>query len=279
MERSNNITFPREDRGANGTPLESSSITQFTTPTRSTLSILTESFAVPMSVEKAKVRRKQTVDEIGNASIHHPSLLEQDFEESQLDAVEFSRLLKPAFHSGHRWVSIATDYAKADIFAEDIINLLRKLRDIWMEKEGNGQSINRLLDTRKKQIPQDRNPKPRPGRLAPDLFFEGTGSLFPTLPSTGKPSWNSCIALGDAKLIKGKDDHFGQLATYAEQVFSAQENRRFLHTFYINQTYFVWCTFDRGGSRSGGPCVLPQISLDVMCTGDALIFSCKGPRA
>ena len=46
-------------------------------------------------------------------------------------------------------------------------------------------------------------------------------------------------------------DTFGQLGTYAEQVFSAQENRRFLQTFYFDDLHLVWCTFDRGGAVTG----------------------------
>ena len=55
--------------------------------------------------------------------------------------------------------------------------------------------------------------------------------------------------------IKGGRDWihltFGHLGTYAEQVCSAQENRRFVPTFYFDNLHIVWCTFDRGGAVHG----------------------------
>ena len=132
----------------------------------------------------------------------------------------------------------------------DFFSLLVNIVELCMKQPGNRQ-IHTIIDTHNMFLSNDRDPA---HKLSPDLFVQGTGSLFPSRPSTGKtPEWCSCVAIGEAKLYQGrkKMDTFGQLATYAEQVFSAQENRRFLYTFYFDNLHLVWCTFDRGGGMYG----------------------------
>ena len=65
-------------------------------------------------------------------------------------------------------------------------------------------------------------------------------------------------------------DTFGQLETYAGQVFSAQENRRFLQTFYFDNLHLVWCTFGRGGAVNGD--AVYHRPLEVMRTCSSLFI-------
>ena len=106
--------------------------------------------------------------------------------------------------------------------------------DIWAkESRQNNRKIHALIDTHNMILRNDRDPG-NALRLGPDLFVQGSSSLFPLHFSLRKtPEWCSCVAIGEAKLNqkRNKMDTFGQLGTYAEQVFSAQENRRFIKPF------------------------------------------------
>ena len=226
--------------------------TQTPPATRSTLTVLTGASRVPMSVIKAGVRRQEIVRKIGAARIHHSSILEQSLVDYQLDAIACAALTYPALHYGPRWTGIHPTYQLEKELVADFFSLLTKIVDIEMKEPTQIKNkINNLINTHGMFLPEDRNPD---HTLSPDLFVQGTSSLFPLRPSTeNTPDWSSCVAIGDAKLHQGRKrlDTFGQLGTYAEQVFSAQENRRFVPTFYFDNLHIVWCTFDRGGAVHG----------------------------
>jgi hypothetical protein len=219
--------------------------------TRSTLTILTDASKTPRLGVKAAVRRREIVNEIGGAYILHPSLLERSLIQSQIDATAFSPLADSVLHSGCRWIGIREDYRLEKDLAADFIELLAQLLKLWRKQPGRSVNIHNLIDTQGIFVPDDRDPN---HTLRPDIFIQGTGPLFPPRPGTGhKPNWSSCVAIADAKLnlARNKTDTFSQLGTYAEQVFSAQENRRFVYTFYFDNFRLVWCTFDRGGAVHG----------------------------
>ena len=204
--------------------------TQSSSSTRSTLTVLTDTSKVPMSVIKAAARQRQIVDQMGRSHVHHHAVFEHSIAESRADATAFAALTRPTLHCEGRWVSIRRMYSLEKLLAADFFNVLVTLVGLWKEQPMRSSTIGNIIDTHNTFIPDDRDPT---HFLRPDVFIQGTDSLFPVRPSTRKaPNWCSCIATGDAKLYqeKGEMDTFGQLGTYAEQVFSAQENRRFIHT-------------------------------------------------
>ena len=226
--------------------------TQTPPATRSTLTVLTNASAKdPMSATIARVRRQEIIQQIGTARIHHSSMLEQFILESQPDATAFAALTRPALHRRSRWIGIHPTYRLEKELSADFFSLLGKMVDIWTkEPRRNIDKINNLIDTHRTLLLDDRHPG---HTLRPDLFVQGTSSLFPPHHIGDKLEWSSCVAIGDVKLHQGrkKMDTFGQLGTYAEQVFSAQENRRFIPTFYFDNSHIVWCIFDRGGAVHG----------------------------
>jgi hypothetical protein len=222
-----------------------------TSSTRSTLTVLTDSAEVPMLVMRAPVRRREIVNQIGGAYIHHPSILEQSLVHSQIDATAFVTLTDPALYSGCRWIGIQEKYGLEKELCAKFFHLLMQLLDLWMEQPKQSNKVHNIIDTQGICLRDDREPS---HTLSPDIFVQGTGPLFSPLPGTGKtPNWGSCVAIGDAKLniARNKMDTFGQLGTYVAQIFSAQENRRFVPTFCFDNSRLLWCTFDRGGAVYG----------------------------
>ena len=187
---------------------------------------------------------------MGGARIHHSSLLEQSLVRWQVDATSFAALTYPALHSGPRWVGIQTRIWDRTGYGCRFLWSPREIDETLDEPAGKKNKIHILIDTHN-ILADDRNPN---YTLSPDLFVQGTGSCFPARRSTEKrPSWSSCVSIGDAKLNLGmkKMDTFGKFGTYAEQVFSAQENRRFVPSFHFDNSRLGWCTFDRGGAVQG----------------------------
>jgi len=77
--------------------------------------------------------------------------------------------------------------------------------------------------------------------LQPDIFFIGC-----TTPSIQSPHWSSCIVATEVKTRKAKlgPDTFGLLGTYAEQIFLAQENWRFISSFFVDEWNICFFIFD-----------------------------------
>ncbi|KAF8584578.1 hypothetical protein K439DRAFT_1345761, partial [Ramaria rubella] len=138
--------------------------------------------------------------------------------------------------------------------ALDFRKILDQLRKLWVGKYPYKDRPQLLLkDTQKQDIPDDRHPH---RNLRPDLFFEGTGPLFAEYAKDASaPAWFLCAAVGDAKINVENQrwENCSQLATYAEQIFSAQENRRFVYAFNIDPNLIRPFIFDRGGAVCGGP--------------------------
>ena len=245
--------------------------TQTPPATRSALSVLTDSSQAPMLTSKAGDRRRKIIEQIGPARTHHSSILEKSLLESQPDAIAFAAMTHPALHCGPRWVGIQSTYRLEKDLAADFFSLLRRMVNVWAkESRQHNRKIYELVDTHAMVLRNDRNPN---NALRPDLFVQGTSSLFPShFGSSKTPDWCSCVAVGEAKLHQGRNkmDTFGQLGTYAEQVFSAQENRRFLQTFYFDNLHLVWCTFGSGGAVNGD--AVYHRPLEVMRTCSSLFI-------
>ncbi|KAF8587438.1 hypothetical protein K439DRAFT_825824 [Ramaria rubella] len=220
--------------------------------TRLTLTTLTGTVSVPMSSIKAAVRQKNIEKSAGPAYVH-PSLFEQCFGECQLDSISLA--VESGCHSGARWKGLKSEYVghgEEKVLANDLFRIWEKLVELWVAKHPE-ESTRRgvLLDTQNISLPDDRDPR---HFLRPDIFLHGSGPLFPRpLKEGGTPRWTFCAAVGDTKCTKGipSDNKFGQLGTYAEQVFSAQENRRFLLAFFCDDMYIKLYLFDRAGVITG----------------------------
>ncbi|HEV7735950.1 MAG TPA: hypothetical protein VGO47_01070, partial [Chlamydiales bacterium] len=108
-----------------------------------------------------------------------------------------------------------------------------------------------LFDTHTTRIPDNHGNS----HLQPDLFVQAFGRHFPVIShSVLSPPWAVCLTIGDFKLGAPKNrEYFSQLATYAEQLVSAQDNRRFVETFCMDEKYLVFHIFDRGGSVTSDP--------------------------
>ncbi|KAF8583188.1 hypothetical protein K439DRAFT_1661399 [Ramaria rubella] len=228
--------------GTNGTPTE----------TRLTLTVLTGAESVPMSSVKAAIRRK-LVEEFAGPAYVHPSLFEQCFGECQLDGISLA--MESGLHSGARWKGVRSKYVgigEEKVLAKDLFGIWTRLAEIWVARHPEEVARqNFLLDTQDILLPDDRDSS---HFLRPDIFLRGSSSAFPRpLKTAGKPRWTFCAAVGDAKCTRGipRDNKFGQLGTYAEQIFSAQDNRRFLLAFFYDDTYIKLYIFDRAGVITG----------------------------
>ena len=151
--------------------------TQSSSSTRSTLTVLTDTSKVPMSVIKAPVRQRQIVDHMGKAHLHHHEVFEHSIAESQEDATAFAALTRPRVHLRGRWESIKTEYRLEKLLATDFFKLLVKLEELWKKEQPmQSNTIRNIIDTHNAYIPDDRHPT---HFLRPDVFVQGSGSLFP----------------------------------------------------------------------------------------------------
>ncbi|KAF8584581.1 hypothetical protein K439DRAFT_1616568 [Ramaria rubella] len=222
--------------------------------TRSSLSVLRNTAADPTESDKNfRERRERVSNQIHGGSVTHPTLWELFFEESHEEALQLARLARPIIHSGVRWTGMRLDPQNELEVALDFRKILDQLRKLWVGKYPHKNRPQLLLkDTQKTDIPDDRHPQ---RTLSPDLFFEGTGSLFAEYAKNASaPTWFLCAAVGDAKINVENQrwENYSQLATYAEQIFSAQENRRFVYAFNIDPNLIRPFIFDRGGAVCGG---------------------------
>jgi len=122
---------------------------------------------------------------------------------------------------------------------EAFMDIVQKLKTHW--SGGDNQDV---IDTHKNRVTGSRDAS----SLRPDIFFTGC-----VTPSGQSPHWSSCIVAAEAKTKKARSgpDTFGQLGSYAEQIFSAQENRRFIPSFFVDEWNIRFFIFDRGGAISG----------------------------
>ncbi|KAF8584584.1 hypothetical protein K439DRAFT_1616570 [Ramaria rubella] len=222
--------------------------------TRSSLSVLRNTAADPTESDKNfRERRERVSNQIHEGSKTHPTLSELFFEESHEEALQLARLARPIIHSGVRWTGMRLDPQNELEVAFDFRKILDQLRKLWVGKYPYKDRPQLLLkDTQKTDIPDDRHPH---RTLSPDLFFEGTGSLFAEYAKDASGlAWFLCAAVGDAKINVENQrwENYSQLATYAEQIFSAQENRRFVYAFNIDPYLIRPFIFDRGGAVCGG---------------------------
>ena len=98
-----------------------------------------------------------------------------------------------------------------------------------------------VIDTHKNCITDSHNSS----SFQPDMFFTGSITL-----SIQSPHWLSCIVATEVKTRKEKlgPDPFGLLGTYAEHIFSAQENWRFISSLFVDEWNICFFIFDWGGA-------------------------------
>src|SRR5882724_9738507 len=191
---------------------------------------------------KKSLNRRFTIrNEIGKAPIMHTGLLEQRYIQPSwvTDAWQLYNDVRAAMHPGTRWTSMPefpkTEHEVRMAFME----IVRKLKTHW-----SGGDNGDVIDTHKNRVTGSRDAS----SLRPDIFFTGCAT-----PSDQSPHWSSCIVAAEAKTKKARSgpDTFSQLGSYAEQIFSAQENRRFIPSFFVDEWNIRFFIFDRGGAISG----------------------------
>ena len=213
--------------------------------TRSDLSHFTDATKHPAVPIKYERKRDNIRANIEKAWIRYNPLFEQKYCNSQsiVNAVKLFALVEDEM-AGGRWKSMPRDPLHEDEVLSELLRIVGLL-------EKHPHARGNVIDTHGTRVPDDRDTH----YLRPDILFQGSGPSFPVLGRTADiPSWSLCTAPADVKRKKSEGSQreiLGQLGTYAEQVFSAQENRRFVPTFHINEHTFPLFLFDRGGAVSG----------------------------
>jgi hypothetical protein len=224
-----------------------------TRDTRSDLATGTDSTKDP-AVRFSFTQKRETIyKEVGEGWIKHASLFEQKYFEASIasdNAKELYNRVKKTMHPDDRWERMPESPKDEDEIREALVEIVQALEAHWSgDRDGTPSNI---IDTHKMLV-RDRHPRDS-SYLQPDLFFKGSGASFPvhTNTTSKSPQWFLCTSPADAKRSGGNiKAHFRQLGTYSEQVFSAQENRRFVPTFQMDESSFQFFLFDRGGAVSG----------------------------
>src|SRR5882724_5732833 len=186
-------------------------------------------------------RRPIIRDEIGKASIQHPGLLEQRYLQPlwAANAWQLYNDVRATMHPGPRW-NLMPEFPKdEEEVRKAFMDIVRELKTQW-----SGGYVGDVIDTHKNSVTGSRDGS----TLRPDIFFTQGAT-----PSDKSPHWSSCVVAAEAKKKKAKSgpDTFGQLGSYAEQIFSTQENRRFVPSFVVDEWVVRFFIFDRGGAISG----------------------------
>ena len=249
-----------------------------TNNTRTDLAGITDSASDPAVALDTDAKRSAMHTELEHKWKDHPTLLEDIYlnmarrplVQKLFDAIDNK------MHRDGRWIKMPESPLNEHQVEAQFLTIVDQMNDHVKKSQLDPDGLltcAQFIDTHAKHIVT------RDGRyLEPDIFVRGKGPSFPTLPESSTPTWAQCRAVGEVKLQRGsrgmgtrpdksrkrkKEDRSpekglkkdkenrSQLATYVQQVFMAQENRRFVPAFLLDQSCFQFFIFDRSGAAVG----------------------------
>ncbi|HEV7738087.1 MAG TPA: hypothetical protein VGO47_12030 [Chlamydiales bacterium] len=242
--------LPEDFVWRNHQPAEDPSSGVITHDTRSSLSNTYAESSKSILLDKvlASDKRSQLRSGLKSSRAIYPALFERYLHNKTGESIELFENLN-ALHNFYtdRWNALPVNPSNEKEIARGFFSIAKKV----VAKLGGPDTDlfdSQLFDTHLNRIPDDHGNS----HLQPDLFVKGSGRHFPVVAHSklSAPPWAVCLTIGDFKLgvSKNKEQYFAQLATYAEQLLSAQDNRRFVEAFCMDEQYLVFLIFDRGGS-------------------------------